>query len=298
VPDGVRSRIAERYEVIDGREQPVLAQPTAVLRAVNGIACTGRALIGEAEIAALSSLSVVSSYSAGLDHIDEAALAHRGIPLHNTSNVLAAAVADLAVGSLLCLLRQLPQADAFVRTGEWTRSSFPFAQNLATRRVGVLGFGRIGRAVAQRLRGFDMEVAYCARQRKPERSEPFFADVDTLADWSDVLVIACSATQATHGLVNARVMAKLGSAGWLVNVARGSIVDEGALILALRDGVIAGAALDVFVDEPHVSAELLALDNVFLTPHIGSATNETRAAMADATLLALDEHFVRAGKMA
>ncbi len=289
IPDTLYTDIAAHFDVVDARDTGVLAVAPEVLAGVHGVACTGRASLGLAELALLPALRVVSSYSAGLDGIDDAALQARGIALHNTSHVLAGAVADLALASLLALLRRLVEADGFVRAGRWRTESFPLAAGVAGRRVGLLGFGHIGQQIARRCAAFDMAVAYCARQPRAGRPEAFFSDVQALANWADVLVVACAATPQTRGIVDARVLQALGPHGVLVNIARGAIVDEPALLQALQGGTIAGAALDVFADEPRVPQAFFGLSQVVLTPHIGSATHATREGMARATLQALQQ---------
>lgn len=291
VPDTLYAEIAARWEVVDARATRVQAVAPDVLARVQGIACTGRAALGRAELVLLPRLRVVSSYSAGLDGIDEAALQERGIALHNTSHVLAGAVADLAVASLLALLRRVVEADAFVRGGRWTTEAFPLAAGVAGRRVGLLGFGHIGQQIARRCTAFDMEIAYCTRRRREGRPEAYFGDAQALATWADVLVVACSATPQTRGLVDARVLQSLGPQGVLVNIARGAIVDEPALLQALQEGAIAGATLDVFADEPRVPEAFFPLPQVVLTPHIASATHATREGMARAALQALQQHL-------
>ena len=177
-------------------------------------------------------------------------------------------------------MRQIPQADAYLRAGRWPSRSFPLSASLRGRRLGILGLGRIGRAIAERAQPFGVSIAYHGRTRRPDVPFPYHETVLDLARASDILMVVAPATPETHGIVDAPVLEALGPDGILINVARGSLVDEPALIAALRDKVILGAGLDVFASEPNVPAELIALDHVVLLPHVGSASHVTRAAMA------------------
>jgi len=197
--------------------------------------------------------------------------------------VLNAAVAELCIGSLLALLRRLPQADRYVRTGRWTAAGFPLATSLAGKHVGIVGMGRIGKEIARRLEMFGVALAYHGRTDQ-QLAWRYEADLATLARDCDILIVVAPGGADTKHLIDARVLDALGPAGYLVNVARGSLVDEQALLVALERGGIAGAALDVFDNEPDIDPRFFALDNVMLTPHVGSATRETRAAMAQLML--------------
>ncbi|WP_296946924.1 2-hydroxyacid dehydrogenase [uncultured Massilia sp.] len=251
--------------------------------AVRAIITRSNLAVPEALIARLPALEIVSTCGVGYDLIPLDVTARRGIVVTNTPNVLNAAVAELCVGALLALLRRLPQADRYVRAGRWLEGQFPLATSLAGKHVGIVGMGRIGKDIARRLELFGVMLAYHGRtdQGLAWRYE---ADLQTLARDSDILIVVAPGGPETRHLIDAPVLQALGPQGWLVNVARGSLVDTGALLAALEQGTIAGAALDVFEDEPHVDARFFALDNVLLLPHIGSATHETRAAMAQLTL--------------
>ena len=235
---------------------------------------------------ALPQLKIVAINGVGYDNVDLALAKSRGVRVTTTPGTLTDDVADLAVGLIIALLRQIPAADAHVRSGAWPRGEQPLARKVTGRRFGVLGLGHIGAAIAARLVAFG-PVAYSSRSEKPV-PYAFHPDAAALACASDVLVVACSANASTRHLVNAQVLDALGPDGWLVNVSRGSVVDEAALIDALETGRIAGAALDVFEDEPNVPEALRTSPKVVLTPHIASATAETRAAMADLVLANLD----------
>jgi lactate dehydrogenase-like 2-hydroxyacid dehydrogenase len=231
----------------------------------------------------LPALEIIATCGVGYDLIPRALAASRGIVVANTPDVLNAAVAELCIGSLLALLRRLPQADRFVRAGRWKDAAFPLATSLAGKHLGIVGMGRIGKEIARKLEMFGVALAYHGRtdQRLAWRYE---ADLAALARDSDILILCAPGGAETHHLVDARVLEALGPNGYLVNVARGSLVDEQALLAALESRAIAGAALDVFEGEPDIDPRFLALDNVLLTPHVGSATHETRAAMAQLML--------------
>ncbi len=237
-------------------------------------------------IAALPSLKLIAINGVGYDKVDVAFANGRGVDVSTTPDVLTDDVADLAVGLTIGLLRRLPAADRFVRDGRWMEEAFPLGHKVSGRRFGIVGLGRIGRAIADRLSGFGA-VAYHGRSAKdaPYRFEP---DLAALARDSDILVLACAATEDTRNLIDADILTALGAEGYLVNVARGSVVDEAALIAALESGGLAGAALDVFAEEPSAPAGLIASDRTHLAPHIASATVETRIAMADLVLANVD----------
>lgn len=242
-------------------------------------------------LAALPALEIIASYSAGLDNVDLAAVKARGIALENTSQVLADDVANTAMGLALALTRDLVNADAYVRSGQWPqRGQYPLGRSISSMRVGIVGLGSIGLAIASRMAAFGAQVAYFGPSRKPV-DWPYYDDVTELARHCDLLVLTCPLTPATHHLVDARVLDALGPRGYLVNIARGPVVDEAALIAALAADRIAGAALDVFEHEPEVPTALLQDRRLVLTPHIGSATEEARSAMADHVVHTLARHF-------
>jgi lactate dehydrogenase-like 2-hydroxyacid dehydrogenase len=242
-------------------------------------------------MAACPRLELVAHFGVGYDSVDVGYLRSRGIALTNTPDVLTDDVADLAIALMLAVFRRIPQADRFVRDGRWAGGAFPLARKLTGSRLGICGLGRIGAAVARRAAGFELEIGYHGRRRQPERPWRYFASLEALAGWSDVLVLTVPETTETLGLVDARILAALGPQGVLVNVARGRIVNEPALVEALAGGRLGGAGLDVFAREPEVPAALLGLDNVVLLPHLGSATTDTRQAMADLVLRNLQAFF-------
>jgi hydroxypyruvate reductase len=253
--------------------------PREAIRAVCG---SGESKVPAELIAQLPALEVVSIMGVGYDGVDVAAAKARGILVTHTPDVLNDDVADLALALALNIARRIPQADRYVRDGRWAQQGpMPLATKLSGARLGLVGMGRIGQAIAERARAFGMSVAYTARSAKPNLPYTFHDQVTALAAQSDFLVVITPGGAGTRKLIDAKVLAALGPKGYLVNVARGSVVDEAALIAALQAGTIAGAALDVFENEPQVPEALRALDNVVLVPHIGSATVATRQAMAN-----------------
>lgn len=273
---GAQARLHRLWEAPD---QPAfLAQVGPSIRGI--VAAGGRAPVDEAVFQALPGAEIVANFGVGYDNVDAAAAARRGVVVTNTPDVLTEEVADLAVGLLLATVRRLPAADRFIREGGWLAGAFPFTPTLRGRTVGILGLGRIGQAIARRLEAFGLAIAYCGRSRQPGVRYAYHATPVELAAACDVLIVVTPGGGETAKLVDARVLEALGPEGFLVNVARGSVVDEDALVAALRSGAIAGAGLDVFADEPRVPAALIACENAVLLPHVGSATHATRGAMA------------------
>ena len=240
---------------------------------------------------ALPNLRFVSSFGVGFDALEKTALLRRGARVGYTPGVLDDCVADLAFALLLDATRGLSAADRFVRRGDWSRQRFAIQTRASGKRLGIFGMGRIGSTVARRASGFDMEVAY--HNRRPVEGSPYLFQPSLLelARWADILVITAAGGDSTRHLVNSDVLDALGPQGFLVNVARGSVIDEAALVAALQSQRIAGAGLDVFEDEPRPHPALLALDNVVLAPHIASGTHETRRAMADLVLHNLQQYI-------
>ena len=258
------------------------AQASGVQAVVTG----GHIGCSNALMAALPLLGIIAIHGVGVDKVDLPFARSRNVRVTTTPGVLTEDVADLAVGLLIGLLRAIPASDAYVRAGSWEQGDRPLARKVSGRRFGIVGLGHIGAAIATRLAAFG-PVAYTGPQRK-DVPYVFHADLLDLARASDVLVLACPANASTRHIVNAAVLDALGEEGYLVNVARGAVVDEGALVAALAAGRLAGAALDVFENEPHVPEALRASARVVLTPHTASATVETRARMADVVLENLD----------
>ena len=232
----------------------------------------------------LPTVKMVATCGVGYDNLPLNYLKAHGIKASNTPGVLNDAVCELAIGMLFGLLRRIPQAHEFVKSAAWSKGLFTVTTTLAGKQVGIAGMGRIGQDLAKRLEPFKVNLAYTGPTQKDLPYE-YFPDVQSLAKASDVLFLACPATPETEKMINAEVLKALGPQGYLINIARGSVVDETALLVALQQKWIAGAALDVFENEPNPNPEFLNLDNVLLTPHIGSATSETRQLM---TNLAID----------
>ena len=258
---------------------------------VRAVAASGESRVDAELIAALPALEIISVFGVGYDGIDVQAARERGVMVTHTPNVLNDDVADLAIGLMLCAARQLPAADRYVRAGQWLGGPMPLARKVSGARLGIVGMGRIGQVIARRAQAFDMTIAYTARSAKPELPWTFHADPAELAAHCDFLVAITPGGAGTRHLIDARVLRALGPNGILINGARGSVVDEQALIEALEQGVIGGAGLDVFEDEPRVPDRLKALPHVVLAPHVGSATQATRQAMADLAFGNLREHF-------
>ncbi|PXW95179.1 lactate dehydrogenase-like 2-hydroxyacid dehydrogenase [Sphaerotilus hippei] len=292
LPDWTRAELRSLFTVL---ELPEDADDAASLLARQGSAIRGMALrktrVDARLLGALPDLEIISSYSAGLDNVDVPAVKARGIVLENTSHVLAEDVANTAIGLALALTRDFINADAFVRSGQWPqRGQYRLGRSISRMRVGIVGLGTIGMTIARRLAAFGSRVAYFGPTRKPV-DLPYHDDVVALAADSDLLILTCPLSPATHHLVDARVLDALGPQGFLVNIARGPVVDEQALIAALAADRIAGAALDVFEHEPEVPAALMNDRRLVLTPHIGSATEEARRTMAEHVVDSLARHF-------
>ena len=254
----------------------------AAAAGITGIIASGESKVQADLIAKLPKLRIISVMGVGYDGVDVAAAKKAGVMVTHTPSVLNDDVADLAIALMLSVARQIPAADRYVRESHWSaKGPMPLARKMSGARLGIVGMGRIGQAIAQRGLAFGMSVAYTARSRKADLPYSFHADAKALASASDFLVVITPGGASTRKLINADVLKALGPQGYLVNVARGSVVDEAALMDALEQGKIAGAGLDVFENEPQVPDRLLALPHVVLTPHVGSATGQTRQAMAD-----------------
>jgi lactate dehydrogenase-like 2-hydroxyacid dehydrogenase len=258
---------------------------------VRGVVTTGLAGCSREVVEALPRLEIIASFGSPRRNTAFDLAAERGIVVTNTPDSITDSVADLAVGLLLAVMRRICEGERFLRAGKWTEGPFPPGRELGGKVCGIVGLGAIGRAVAKRVEAFGMSVCYHGPRRKADVAWPFHAGLEDLARVSDCLVVTCPSTPETRGMVNARILEALGPDGFLVNVARGAIVDERALIAALRGKGIAGAALDVFWDEPRVPAELTGLDNVVLLPHIGSTTREIREGRGNKVLENLRARF-------
>lgn len=259
--------------------------------AIRGVATDGHYGIAPEILAALPALEMVASYGVGYDAIDTAACKARGVRVSNTPDVLNDAVAELAVGLMHALVRRIPQADAHVREGRWLDGTFPLTGELTGAHVGILGLGRIGKEIARRLQVSKMRVSYHGRHEQAFEPCVYYPDLVAMARDVDWLVAIAPGNAATKGIVSREVLTALGPQGAFVNVGRGSLVDEPAMVELLVSGGLGGAALDVFADEPRVPEALLGLPNVVLSPHQGSATEKTRAAMGDLVVRNLAAHF-------
>lgn len=294
---GLEARLAAAFDL-----QRLDTQPDADTwlaehgEGIVGLATSAAQGCDAALIDALPSLKVISSFGVGLDKIDVDAAARRGIAVGYTPDVLNDCVADLAMALMLDVGRGMSAADRFVRRGEWLERRFPLGRKVSGAKLGIVGLGRIGRTIAQRATGFEMPTRY--NSRNPVAGVPWGYEpvLRELARWADYLVVITAGGAGTRHLIDAEVLDALGPEGFLINVSRGSVIDEPALVKALREGRIGGAGLDVFDREPHVPGELMHLDNVVLLPHIASGTQETRHAMADLTFDNL-EAFFREGKV-
>jgi len=273
--------LKEVFVVHDCAHEGSPAAFAALAPNIVGIAAGGESVVSASLLSQLPNLKLVSVFGVGYDGIDVQAAVERGVMVTHTPGVLTDDVADLAMGLVLAVSRQIVQADQHVRSGRWPQGPMPLGRKVSGARMGIVGLGRIGTAIARRALAFDMSVAYTARTEKPGSGFRFYASVIELAAEVDFLVVITPGGKGTRHLINAEVLSALGPKGYLINVARGSVVDELALINALQTGLIAGAGLDVFAAEPRVPEVLWRMPNVVLTPHMASATHQTRRAMAD-----------------
>lgn len=289
--------LATRYAVTPLWQQ---ADPVAFLRERGGqfelLVTSARFGCSAEQLAQLPNLKAICSFGVGYDALAVQAARERGIVLSTTPDVLNDCVADLAMGLIIDTARRMSESDRFVRAGNWADGVFPLARKVSGKRLGIVGLGRIGEAVVQRASGFAMAVRY--HNRKPLIDSPYeyVAQLIELARWADFLVLTCPGGAATRHLINREVLEALGPDGILINVARGSVVDEAALVAALQSGALGGAGLDVYAAEPAVPPALRELDNVVLLPHIGSASEETRLQMEQLVLANL-QAFVDQGEL-
>jgi lactate dehydrogenase-like 2-hydroxyacid dehydrogenase len=262
---------------------------------VRGLATGGHVHVDDAFMARFPRLEIVSSFGVGYDTIDAAAAGRRGILVTNTPDVLTEDVSDLALVLLLATIRHIPQVDRYLRAGKWLEKPYPLTPTLRERKVGIVGLGRIGKAIARRLEGFNVEIAYHGRSEQKGTPYPYYSSLVDMARDVDVLLSVAPGGDATKHMINAEVLRALGPDGILVNVGRGSVVDERALVEALQSKTILSAGLDVFEDEPNVPAELIAMDHIVLLPHVGSATEYTRRAMGQLVVDNLVSYFAGKG---
>jgi lactate dehydrogenase-like 2-hydroxyacid dehydrogenase len=249
---------------------------------IKAIAATShQAIVDAALMSRLPNLQIVASIGVGYDHIDALWAAEHGIIVTHTPGVLDDEVADVAMALTLATIRKLPQAERYLREGRWRAAPYPLTASLRGRTMGVLGLGRIGKAIARRAAAFGLDVVYHGRAQQPGAPYLYYPTLEGMARACDILMIAAPGGAGTRRIVDRRIIDAVGPEGIIVNVARGSLIDEAALIAALDEGRILGAGLDVFENEPNVPPALLALDNAVLLPHVGSASRHTRQAMAD-----------------
>ena len=280
IEDEIGARLPLHRLWLEPKPDLWLAEWAPKLRA---IAMTGaHAPVDEAYMRKFPNLEIISSFGVGYDNIDAKTAARLGIIVTNTPGVLDDEVADTALGLLLMTVRQLPQAERHLRAGLWaTKGAFPLSPSLRGRTIGIVGLGRIGKAIAKRVSAFGLEVVYHGRHAQADVAYRYYPTLLGMAKDADVLIVVAPGGPATRHIINAEVLQALGPEGVLINIARGSLVDEKALIEALRTGRILAAGLDVFDNEPHVPEALIALDNAVLLPHVGSASVKTRRAMAE-----------------
>ena len=278
----IAERVAQRATLHRPFEAPDPAAALAeVAPRIRALVVT-QVRVDDAYMAQFPKLEIITSFGVGYDHIDARAAAARGIVVAHTPGVLDAETADTGFGLLLNAVRRFPAAEIYLREGRWERQGpFPLSASLRGRTMGVLGLGRIGKEIAQRALAFGVEVVYHGRKAQPDAPYLYYSSLLAMASAVDILMIAAPGGADTRHIVNAEVLAALGENGVLVNIARGSLVDDEALISALRERKILAAGLDVFAHEPHAPPAYLELDNVVLTPHVGSATTMTRLAMAN-----------------
>lgn len=262
-----------------------------IAASVRGVVTTGLVGFKRDQFEALPKLEIVSCFGNPRGTIDLAVAKERGVVVTNTPDAIAAPVADIAVGLILSIMRRLSEGDRFVRAGKWLQAPLPAGVALSGKTCGILGLGKIGREIATRVQAFGMRVEYHGPHKKTDVTFPYHADPVSLARAADCLVVICPLTPQTRGLVDARVIDALGPQGFLINIARGAVVDQAALLAALKEKRIAGAGLDVFWDEPRVPAELITMDNVAMVPHIGSSTREVREERARKVLANLRARF-------
>jgi hypothetical protein len=291
--DWMIAELNEDYEVHDLARAPDRDKALADAAAASAAVTVGTVGIDAATVERLPQLKLVACFGIGYDRVDLRALRKRRIHLTNTPGVVERCVADLALGHVLALTRRIALADRLVRQGLWPKTEIGLTTRVSGRRVGILGLGRIGVQVARRAAAFDMPVGYHNRNPRADLAYRYFPSLVHLAEWADYLVVACPGGRDTHHLVDDEVIAALGPDGALINIARGPIVDEKALLRALQRGKLGGAGLDVFEDEPAIAPGLLALDNVVLTPHIAGSTRETWREAFDLTRENLTAFFAR-----
>ncbi len=294
MPAALVTRLRESYEVLGPMDHSTPDALPAGAAEAEALLTMGSLRTDAALIDALPRLRLICCYGTGVEGVDGGHAKARGIALGNAGEANAASVAEFAMGLLLATARQIPQADRFVRAGRWKGNSverMPAVPGLAGRKLGIYGLGAIGSRIARRAEAFEMEIGYHNRSRRADVPYLYHDSLVGLAEWADVLIVSARASAENRHAVDAAVLKALGPGGHLVNISRGIAVDEDALCAALETGAIAGAALDVYENEPHVSDRLRALDNIVLAPHIAAATELAQAAQQDTMLGNLEAFF-------
>ncbi|KAI3777817.1 hypothetical protein L1987_47620 [Smallanthus sonchifolius] len=281
----LQHELAKRFILFKSWEIPSI-QHSHSIRAVVGNGVHGA---DSTLIESLPCLEIVSSHSSGLDKIDLVKCKERGIRV--TPDTLTDEVADLAVSLILATLRRICACDRYVRNGLWKQGDFKLTTKVSGKSVGIIGLGRIGSEIAKRLEAFDSPISYYSRSEKPNSGYKYYPNVIELASNCEILVIACSLTKETRHIINREVIDALGPNKFVINIGRGAHIDEPELVSALVEGRLSGAGLDVLEHEPNVPVQLIDLDNVVLSPHVGTCTVETRMAMADLVVANLVAHF-------
>jgi lactate dehydrogenase-like 2-hydroxyacid dehydrogenase len=278
IADGVAAHFTLHRLWEQSDPEAYLATHAGTIRAIAG---SFKKRLDGAWLGRFPKLEFVANFGVGYDGVDAAWCGKNGVIVSNTPDVLTEEVADLALGLLLSTIRQLPQADAYLRRGEWLKGNYPLTTTLRGRKVGIVGLGRIGKAIARRLEGFGIDIAYHGRSRQADVSYAYHPTLVGMAAEVDVLLSVAPGGADTNRIINAEVLKALGPNGILINVGRGTVVDEPALIEALRSGTILSAGLDVFEDEPKVPQALIDMPHVVLLPHVGSASHHTRDLMGN-----------------
>jgi hydroxypyruvate reductase len=294
-PKALKQPIVERFDLLDASgEAPNQVFSAEQLSAIRAMVTAGGRPLGGDIMDLMPKLGAIVCYGTGYDGVDLKAAADRGIAVAHSPGANAAAVADLALALMLAVTRRLLTADNYVRSGDWAAAKpSPMMRpqaGMPGRKVGVYGMGEIGSKIAARIAAFEAEVGYFSRSRR-EVTYRYFPSLEALADWCSVLIIAVRADSSTRHAVNADILKRLGEDGYVINIARGSVIDQDALVTALSDKTIAGAALDVYAREPHPPDALTALENVVLTPHVGGHTLESHAAMQNCVIANLTAFF-------
>ena len=292
VMDSLTEKLEQQFSVekyIDQQDKQAFLTNNG--KGILGLVTRGDVGVDNSILECLPDLKVISVFGVGTDAIDLAYTEKHNIQVEITHGVLTDDVADIAMALMLATSRNICQADKFVREGKWLEGGFPLSAKISGKRLGIFGMGQIGQAIARRAAGFDMHISYSSNNEKPELPYRFYSDVKQLAAQVDVLIIAVSGGPQSAGVINKSLFDALPDHALVVNISRGSVINQQDLITALQNRNISGAGLDVFADEPHVPHELINMNNVVLQPHVGSATHETRQAMSEKVLANLHKHL-------